>query len=159
MSLTEVKRLLKFEKRARVKVRYLTILHFLEGKSKADIAVYLKVARGGMKTWVASYLNNGLDSLKDHSNPVRPVKLTPIQLQSLAKFVELNAIGDKGGRLQAKDVGEYIYNEFNVQYQRRNIYRLLHHLGFSWITSRSKHPKHNEEAQRLFKNLPTGNDP
>jgi transposase len=159
MSLVEVRRLAKTEKRSRIKVRYLAIHHFLEGKTRADIARYIKVARGSVNKWVNTYLNFGLDGLKDTTNPGRPAKLTPTQLKTLTAYVEKHGISDTGGRLQAKDVGEFIFTEFNVKYQNRNIYRLLHHLGFSWITSRSKHPKQDEEAQRLFKNLPSGNDP
>ena len=159
MSLIEIRRLAKTEKRSRIKLRYLAICHFIEGVSRADIARYLKVARGSVNKWVNSYLNHGVDGLKDIANPGRPAKLTQNQLESVCEFVKKNGISNDGGRLQAKDVSEYILNEFNVQYKNRNIYRLLHQLGFSWITSRSKHPKQNEEAQRLFKKLSAGNDP
>jgi len=159
MSLVEVRRLAKTEKRSRIRMRYLAILHFIEGKTKADIARCLKVARGSVNKWVNAYLNNGLDGLKNATNPGRPAKLTPAQLEALSAYVKEHGVSDSGGRLQAKDVGEFIFHEFNVKYQNRNIYRLLHHLGFSWITSRSKHQKQDEEAQNLFKNLPSGNDP
>jgi len=159
MSLIEVRRLAKTEKRPRIKIRYLAIHHFLEGKNKADIARYLKVARGSVNKWVSTYLEFGIDGLKDTSNPGRPSKLTASQLEKITAYVNKHSVTDNGGRLQAKDVGAFIHKEFNVQYQSRNIYRLLHHLGFSWITSRSKHPKQNKEAQRLFKKLPSGNDP
>ena len=159
MSLVEIQRLAKTEKRSRIKVRYLAICHFLEGASRADIARYLKVARGSVNKWVKNYLDLGVEGLQDTASPGRPARLSSAQLKSLSEYVNKNGISDKGGRLQAKDVAAFIFKEFNVEYQNRNIYRLLHHLGFSWITSRSKHPKQNEEAQRLFKNLPTGNDP
>ncbi|WP_428847824.1 helix-turn-helix domain-containing protein [Shewanella abyssi] len=68
-------------------------------------------------------------------------------------------MNDNGGRPQAKDVLEFISANFNVDYRPSNIYRLLHHLIFSWITSRSRHPNPNEEAQASFKKLPVGNDP
>jgi len=38
-----------------------------------------------------------------------------------------------------------------VNYQKSNVYKLLHALNFSWITTRSKHPKQNIEAQEAFK--------
>lgn len=65
----------------------------------------------------------------------------------------------KGGRLQAKDIQSYIIDNFRIEYEISNIYRLLHHLNFSWITSRSRHPKQSEGVQTLFKKLLTGNDP
>ena len=56
MFLIEARRLTKKETRARVKIRYLAICHFLEGKSRADISRYLKVSRGSVNKWVTAYL-------------------------------------------------------------------------------------------------------
>ncbi|WP_254618939.1 helix-turn-helix domain-containing protein, partial [Vibrio metschnikovii] len=39
------------------------------------------------------------------------------------------------------DIHAYIVNEFGKYYHPDSIYYLLNHMGFSWITSRSKHPK------------------
>lgn len=50
----------------------------------------------------------------------------------------------------AKDVGHYIQTEFGVTFKQANIYRLLHQLGFSWMTTRSRHPKQSEAAQEAF---------
>ncbi|MBA6341887.1 hypothetical protein H4J59_12905 [Colwellia sp. MB02u-10] len=40
-----------------------------------------------------------------------------------------------------------------------NIYWLLHQLGFSWITSRSRHPKKSQEIRDDLKKTPNGSDP
>jgi len=69
-------------------MRYLAILHFLEGKTRADIARCLKVARGSVNKWVNVYLNNRLDGFKDTTNPGRPAKLTPPQLEALSAYVK-----------------------------------------------------------------------
>lgn len=53
----------------------------------------------------------------------------------------------------------YISDRFGIEYEISNIYRLLHHLNFSWITSRSRHPKQDEGVQTFFKKLSNGNDP
>lgn len=159
MSLNELEYLAKIEKRSRIKIRYLAICHFIEGKSRTEIAKSLRVARGSVNKWVSLYLADGIESLKDKPNPGRPSRLTPQQLNAITDFVKNRSTSTDGGRLQAKDVGEFICNEFGIEYEGRNIYKLLHQLGFSWITSRSRHPKQNDEAQCLFKNLPTGNDP
>ncbi|MCB5362021.1 hypothetical protein CSB62_23840 [Vibrio splendidus] len=34
------------------------------------------------------------------------------------------------------------------------LYQLLHDIGLSWITTRSKHPKQSLEAQETFKKFP-----
>jgi len=159
MSMLELKRLAKTEKNSRTRIRYIAVTHFVEGKSRAQIARYLKVARGSVNTWVINYLNSGVEGLQDATHYGRPPRLSLQQQAILIKFVEKASHTDSGGRLKAKDVQQFVIDKFDIHYKLRNIYRLLHHLGFSWITSRSRHPKQNEEAQRLFKNLPTGNDP
>ena len=68
------------------------------------------------------------------------------------------AVKPDGGRLQGKDVQAYISSEFGVQYQKSNVYNLLHELNLSWITTRSKHPKQSIEAQETFKKIPNKND-
>jgi transposase len=159
MSILELKRLAKTEKNSRTRMRYIAVSHFVEGKSRADIARYLKVARGSVNTWVVNYLNQGIEGLKDATHYGRPPRLSPQQQTLLMKFVEGASHSDSGGRLQAKDVQQFIIDKFDINYKLRNIYRLLHHLGFSWITSRSRHPNRTRRLNSFLKNLPSGNDP
>ncbi len=37
---------------ARLRIRYLAIMHFLEGKSRTEMAQYLKVSRRSVNVWV-----------------------------------------------------------------------------------------------------------
>ncbi|PMN53888.1 transposase [Vibrio lentus] len=64
-----------------------------------------------------------------------------------------------GGRLQARDIGLYIESNFGTSYKKSALYQLLHDIGLSWITTRSKHPKQSLEAQEAFKKIPNRNDP
>jgi len=139
--------------------RYLAVSHFVDGKSRTEIAKYLKVARGSVNIWVQKYLNEGIDGLNKGRHTGRPTKLAATQLEQLKLFIQENSTLAKGGRLQAKDIQSYISDNFNIEYEISNIYRLLHHLNFSWITSRSRHPKQDEGVQTLFKKLSNGNDP
>ncbi len=52
----------------------------------------------------------------------------------------------------------YIAQKFKLNYCVSNVYRLFHQLGFSWITSRSRHPKQSIEIQENFKKIRNGND-
>ena len=159
MTSKELAILAKCAKSGRMKNRYLAISHFLDGKSRADIARYLKVARGSVNSWVRNYLDHGIKGLDEGKHTGRPAQLTTKQLDEVATFISDNSALEKGGRLQAKDIQAFISDRFEVTYQISNVYRLLHQLNFSWITSRSRHPKQDEGVQSLFKNLPIGNDP
>ncbi|WP_412105050.1 helix-turn-helix domain-containing protein [Vibrio natriegens] len=57
------------------------------------------------------------------------------------------------------DIHAYIVKEFGQHYHPDSIYYLLDHMGFSWITSRSKHPKQPQQTQDDFKKIQNRNDP
>jgi transposase len=143
---------------ARLRIRLLAVSHFLDGKNRTQIARFLKVSRASVNKWIKCYLDNGLTGLKEKKHTGRPKALTEGQLQQVKNYVVNSAIKSDGGRLQGKDVQAYILSEFNVQYQKTNIYHLLHRLNLSWITTRSKHPKQSIEAQEDFKKIPNKND-
>lgn len=144
---------------ARLRIRLLAISHFIEGHSRTQIAKYLKVSRVSVNKWVKTYLEHGVDGLKDKPRSGRPSRLTIEQLNKVKAYVSDNAVKSEGGRLQGKDIQEYIETTFNVTYQKTNIYHLLHELNLSWITTRSMHPKRSEEAQETFKKIQNRNDP
>jgi transposase len=146
--------LAKRETNARKKLRLLALAHFKDGVNKATIARMLKVSRGSVNKWVALFLQNGLVGLETKPYPGRPPKLTSVECDKVAASITENSRSSKGGRLIATDIQRYIEDNYGVQYQQSNIYRLLHELGFSWITSRSKHPKQSEQVQEEFKKIP-----
>ncbi|WP_431313089.1 helix-turn-helix domain-containing protein [Vibrio hyugaensis] len=47
----------------------------------------------------------------------------------------------------------YIIKEFGKHYHPDSIYYLLNRMGFSWITSRSKHPSQSQQLQDDFKKI------
>ena len=153
------KQLAKTEQDHRIKMRYLALYHFKLGENKTQIAKFLGVNRGSVNTWVSRYLTHGLDGLQSKSSTGRPPKLSKQQLQKVAEYVVLNAVKPDGGRMIAEDLRGYIQDTFQINYTLRNIYWLLHGSGFSWITSRSKHPKQSQEAQDAFKKVSLGNAP
>ncbi len=139
---------------ARLRIRYLAVSHFLEGKSRTEIAQFLKVSRTSVNKWVKAYLDFGLEGLQEKAHTGRPHCLTELQLKQLKAFVTESAIKENGGRLQGKDIAIYIEQHFGIQYKKSNIYRILHNIGLSWITTRSKHPKQSQQAQEDFKKIP-----
>lgn len=144
---------------ARHRLKLLAVSHFIEGKNRTEIASFLKVSRRSVNIWIKTYLEQGVAGLNAKSPTGRPSKLTPEQLAKVKLYVVENAIKPEGGRLQGKDVQKFIEKEFDVTYQKTNIYQLMHKLNLSWITTRSKHPKQSIEAQEAFKKIPNRNDP
>ncbi|WP_190272077.1 helix-turn-helix domain-containing protein [Shewanella pealeana] len=92
-------------------------------------------------------------------NKGRDSYLSSIQKQQLSADIEEQCKSSSGGRLTGDAILKYIQQQFNVDFHPNAIYKLLEQLGFSWVTSRSKHPKQSTEVQAAFKKVPTGNDP
>jgi transposase len=136
---------------ARLKLRLLALDHFKDGCSRHQIAKYLKVSRTSVNKWVRQYLEFGVEGITSRPNPGRPARLTEQQLQQVYDFVHKNSLSNTGGRIIARDLQAYIQSEFGIHYHCSAMYKIMHKLGFSWITSRSKHPKQSPEVQADFK--------
>ena len=147
------------EANARKRMRLLAVSLFFEGENRTHISQRLNVARSSVNKWVSDYLEYGLTGLDNKPISGRPAHLTEQQQLEVKAFILNQTQSASGGRLVASDIQAYISTEFNVHYQLGNIYRLLHSLNLSWITSRSKHPKQSTEAQEAFKKVSSVNDP
>jgi transposase len=156
---TDFKSLIAKETNGRMRIRLIALSHIQAGTNKTQTAKYLKVSRRIVNEWVAKFYAEGLDGLKEKPRPGRPTALTNAQIAQFKQYVLNNSIKAKGGRLKATDMAEYVNIEFGTKYSIQNIYLILHKLNFSWITSRSRHPKQSEEVQEAFKKIQNGNDP
>ncbi|HAU8253828.1 TPA: hypothetical protein I7148_21465 [Vibrio vulnificus] len=81
----------------------------------------------------------------------RPAFLNAEQREQLSQYIKARAMDSSGGRLTGNDIHAYIVNEFGKHYHPDSIYYLLNHMGFAWITSRSKHPRQSQQIQDDFK--------
>lgn len=150
---TDFNSLILKEKNARMRVRLMALAHIQDGANRTQTAKFLKVSRGAVKKWVQQFINEGINGLQEKLRSGRPSALSEAQLLQLQEYVMNNSIKPTGGRLKGSLLVDYINQEFDVLYSLDNVYRLLHQLGFSWITSRSKHPKQDIEAQDAFKKI------
>ena len=131
----------KKEKNTNKRIRLLAVSLYLECHNRALVARQLKVARRSVNNWVSEYLAHGLAGLEDKPRYGKPSALSDKQKQQLSRFIDSRTQTDNGGRLTGMHIKEYIETEFGVNYHLSHIYKILSKLGYSWITSRSKHPK------------------
>jgi len=139
---------------ASLKLRYLAVQKFHEGHSRTATAKILNVSRRLVNEWITKYLSGGFDALALKLATGQPSRLTNEQKIQLKQYVLEHAVKEQGGRLMGKDIQKYIHDTFNVTYEIRNIYRIMNQLELVWITSRSKHPKQDLNAQEAFKKIP-----
>ena len=147
------------EKNASKHMRLLALSLFLECKNRASVAEQLKISRTSVNTWVSNYLASGLEGLEARKAKGRTPFLTAQQQKQLGDFITEQSQNEEGGRLTGEKILDYIKAEFGVHYHHNAIYKLLKQLGFSWITSRSRHPKQQQGVQDAYIKLPAGNHP
>ena len=150
---TDFHALSKKESNSRLKLKYLALAHFHDGISRYQIASALRVSRTSVNKWVSAYLTEGLDGLKPKKSTGRPSRLSLEQLEEIKAYIDEQSASEEGGRLTGKCLQDYISTTFGISYGLTNTYKILHELGFCWITSRSRHPKQSQEKQDFFKTL------
>ncbi len=139
------------ESSARMKIRYLGLLHLTKGKTIIEVSKMLCVSPRTVAYWINRYKKEGIDGLKDKPGRGAKTKLPKEHETKLCETVLVMQEERKGGRVKGEDVRKMLADKFNVFCSLSGVYSLLHRVGLSWITSRSKHPKQSEEVQELFK--------
>ena len=87
--------------------------HLKEGTHYKDVAKMIKVHEKSIFSWIHRFEKD-----------------------------ELEGLCEKGdGRLMGKDAQEILLEKFNVKLSKNSVYALLHKIGLSWVSSRSRHPK------------------
>ena len=134
----------------RVSERLLALYHLIRTKSRKDAAEIVGRNSEWMRMWVLRYHNGGYQNLIDKPRSGQPKLLTDEQEQQLV--VDILKLQDdrNGGRITGTEINAYIKKKYNVEYRGTAIYDLLERLGLSWVSSRSKHPKSDENKQKSF---------
>lgn len=75
----DFKKLASQQKSIQMKMRLLALAHFKDGHSRTQIAKFLKVSRTSVNEWVQTFLEGGLEGLKEKPRTGRPPFLTSKQ--------------------------------------------------------------------------------
>lgn len=118
-------KLIRKERNARMKLKLLAVLHFQDGKSRYQIADFLKVSRTSVNRWISLYLSKGLEGLQDKAHSGRPSILTKEQLIQLKSYLDSQSVRGKDGKLTGREVQLYIEQQFGVQYEISSVYKLM----------------------------------
>jgi transposase len=142
---------IKTEKNGRMRTRLTALQNLKEGRSVQDISQTLKIARSRIPVWAKRFLESGIDGLREQPGRGCKPKITAEQKKILANYVEERSSSNKGGRIFGQDIVTFISDNFGYKYTTSSAYNIMHELKFSWITSRSVHPKCDKDAQAEFK--------
>ena len=93
----------------------------------------------------------GLDNGAHYTTKDKPNKLSREAEEWIRSFLTSLSNSDTGGYITGKQLQTIVMTKFSTKCCLRTIYNTLHRLNFSWISSRSKHPKSDLEVQELYK--------
>jgi len=83
----------------------------------------------------------------------RRPRLPPEDEESFCQSLDHLHASRKGVRVTAHDINALLCDRFDCNYSLSGVYALLDRLNLVWISGRSKHPRHSQEAIDQFKTL------
>ena len=145
----------KKEKNPKNKIRLIAMAHIKAGKTLQEISQMLIVHWKTIQTWLRNFRNSGINGLYLKVKRIKPNKLSKQAEQWVIGFLTMLGSCETGGFITGKQLQSIIKKEFSVTCCLQTIYNTLHRLRFSWITSRSKHPKSDSDIQELYTKFST----
>ena len=142
---------MKEEPNKRNYVRLLAMHHIQMGKSLGKVADIVQHHYQTVHSWLKRFRNDGFSGLLESPRSGAPKKINPEQECWLHNKLLSLSQEKQGGYITAKELLEILITEHNANCKLRTVYNTIHRLGFSWITSRSIHPKANEDVQAIYK--------
>jgi len=125
----------------------------LAGKTPAQAAAAVGVARQTAYTWKAVLDEGGIDALRDMPTRGRPARLDDEQLQALARVL-LQSPTEHGFGTELwtlKRVGVVVQRMFGVEFSLSQIWRILGALGFSVQKPERRALERDEDAVQTWK--------
>ena len=149
-SIEELEQLASAQKHAAEHLRLRAIILAKQRWDAATIARALGKGRRTIQQWVADYNTKSLKGLADARGGNHRY-LTEEQEQQLCEHLDQLGEDPEQGIRHAADLMPWIEEHFGKVYSLSGLYELLHRLGYSWLMPRPRHPKHDPEAQAVFK--------
>ena len=138
-------------KHARNRVRLLAMHHIQLGGSLIAVSKIVQVHWTTLQRWVKRFNESGFEGLYEGKRSGAPRKIDHAQEQFISEKVMAISLAKTGGYMTGKEMHQELVNRYGTQCCLRTIYNTLHRLNFSWISSRSIHPKANIVDQEQYK--------
>ncbi len=107
------------QKDSRLKIRFIAMLMLANKIDLEFIICTIGKCKKTIENWLNKYLAKGIDSLNSFQYTVKKTRLTDEQIQQLTEWVK------KTNPAKAKEIREYIKDEFHVEYVTESVRQLL----------------------------------
>ncbi len=142
---------MKHESHGRNRIRLLAMHHIQSGKSFKAISTIVKSHWKTVQSWLRRFRNHGFEGLFESHRSGAPRKLNTQQESAVFDKINELSASKTGGYITGKELHNMLIEKYDAQCSLKTVYNTMHRLGFSWITSRSMHPKSNQEIQNTYK--------
>jgi transposase len=124
-----------------------------DGKNQQSIAHLIGCSQAAVSKWLSKHkAGRTLETLPRSG---RPTSLSKVKLKKLRNKLlrEVKNTNKKYCSLNTKQLSDIIKDEVGKEYSLRHVERIMHKLGFSLITPRSRHIKHDQKRVDEFKDM------
>lgn len=141
----------RVERDAKIKIKLLALHHLQSGKLLKEVADMLISDERSVRSWIRAFIEFDYEGLIEKEGRGRKPRLPPEEEESFKYAIDALQGSKNGGRITAYDIQELLIARFDCNYSISGVYCLLDRLNIVWISGRSKHPKHSQEAIDAFK--------
>ena len=132
-------------------IRLFALYKIQSGMSQISVSLLLGKTQKTINNWLVKYINEGVKGLLEISKGRGRKPNVVLEKKIFSEQVDTLSHERDGGRIRCADIVDMVQDKYSVRYSLPGMYHILHRLGFSWITARSKHPSHDQADQDLFK--------
>ena len=141
----------KRERNPVIKVKFLALHHLQNGKLLQDVADIILYDETAIRRWIRSFILYDYEGLIEKSGRGQKPRLPKDKEEEFKDELDKLQESKNGGRIIVDDIQNLLVEKFDCNYSRSGVYTLLDRINIVWITGRSKHPKHSQEAIDQFK--------
>lgn len=133
------------------KERELIVKLYQQRKNQQEIADLLGCSQPTVHKWITRFKRG--KTLHTLPRSGRPTKLTKSNLNQLKEKIlaRIKAANNEYCSVSTKQVANVIHQEIGETYSLRHVERIMHRLGFSLITPRPQHIRHDQEKVDQFR--------
>lgn len=122
-----------------------------EGKTQQHIADLIGCNQSAVSRLIAKYNKTG--EVNNLARSGRPTKLNQNTLGKLKSIIRsiIKSANKNFCAVSTKEVAEVIEKKVGKAYSHRHVERILHKMGFSLVTPRPKHVRHDQKKVDSFR--------
>jgi transposase len=143
----------KRERNSLIKIKLQALHHLQSGKFLKDVADIVLYDEQAVRSWIRRFVVYDYEGLIEKEGRGQKPRLPKEKEDEFKEALDDLHEDKNGGRVSVEDMQTLLAKKFDCNYSRSGVYTLLDRLNIVWISGRSKHPKHSNEAIENFKEI------